>query len=159
LVLRRYRQPVQFVWVGDRRRRQTQRLIDDEWYAVQFVGPSPIRAAMLAADVSAPRGHFRWFAWKRPVPVYRHFAKAGGMPDFVAPDCGAVVPYLNVAAWPVKPFRSSRMTQTRVRAVSEKKVRRQFDVSGPRFLVLEALCADVGKNQNHEHQSPSSFPL
>ena len=69
------------------------------------------------------------------------------MPDFVAPDCGAVVPYLNVQ----RMFRavvSFLEDDARARQCGERardKVRTRFDVSVKGrdiYSVLEALCSD-----------------
>jgi glycosyltransferase involved in cell wall biosynthesis len=175
-VRRKCRFPVQFIWVGKQspaEAEELRQLVASEHLSdtVKFVGavatPLPY---MLASDL------FLLPSREDPFPLVCLeaadcglpivcFAKAGGMPDFVAPDCGAVVPYLNVQRMyrEVVSFleddRKVRLCGSRAR----EKVRGRFDVSVKGreiYNILEGLCFDRSRGRSVpqvSHATPKSL--
>jgi glycosyltransferase involved in cell wall biosynthesis len=155
--LQKYEGPIQFVWVGAQTAKEKSELgrqlaASNLNHAVQFVGAvaSPL-PYMLASDL------FLLPSREDPFPLVCLeaadcglptvcFAKAGGMPEFVATDCGAVVPFLNVdrMARAVLSFLADDALRRACGQRARTKVREQFDVSikGRKiYEVLEAICA------------------
>jgi glycosyltransferase involved in cell wall biosynthesis len=156
-VRRRCRTPVQFVWVGSQtdpaESRNLDRLVAAHRLAgvVRFVGPAatPMQY-MMASDL------FLLTSREDPFPLVCLeaadcglpvvcFAKAGGMPAFVHPDCGEVVPYLNVARMSaaVVSLLEDRAEARRAGDRAREKVRTQNDVSVKGreiYAELAALC-------------------
>jgi glycosyltransferase involved in cell wall biosynthesis len=157
-VRRRYQRPVQFVWVGSHTRpaeaRDLNRLVTARGLAgtVKFVGPvaTPL-PYMMAADLFLLPSREDPFplvcleAADCGLPVVC-FAKAGGMPDFVAPDGGTVVPYLNIPrmAGAVLSLLEDDAAARRAGDRARDKVRTEFDVSVKGreiYDMLAALCS------------------
>ena len=157
-VRRMYQHPVQFVWVGGPTRPGemqelhkcivAEQLTDTVIFAGQVTTPL---VYMVAADL------FLLPSREDPFPLVCLeaadcglpivcFADAGGMPEFVKPDCGAVVPYLDVNAMSaqVLAFLEDHAKLRQCGNHARDTVRSNFDVSvkGKEiFQAIDALCA------------------
>jgi glycosyltransferase involved in cell wall biosynthesis len=148
-----YKDDVEFVWVGGETKTgelaHLRRLVLSKGLSkhVKLVGsvanPLPY---MLAADL------FLLPSREDPFPLVCLeaadcgvpticFADAGGMPEFVGTDCGAVVPYLDVdrMASQVLSFLNNRTALRSVGKSARERVRHEFDVSVKGRLILDLL--------------------
>lgn len=159
-------QPVQFVWVGGQTSAEeldelarlvtSHGLNKDVVFAGETATPLPY---MIAADVFLLPSREDPFplvcleAADVGLPVIC-FAEAGGMPDFVGADCGAVVPYLDVQRMSdeLVSFLTDEARNRRLGGQAKERVRSHFDVSvkGQEvFEVLVSLCAATNANSFH----------
>jgi len=69
------------------------------------------------------------------------FADAGGMPEFVASDCGFVVPYLDVHAMAARVIEliDSAACRTKMGEIARQKVRQQHDICVAAPKILEVI--------------------
>jgi len=154
-----YTRPVQFVWVGGatggEELRELERLVaarglnnEDVTFVGETATPLPY---MIAADVFLLPSREDPFplvcleAADVGLPVIC-FAEAGGMPDFVGTDGGAVVPYLDVPRM-ADELSSLLNDEAKTRTLGRRareRVRRHFDVSVKGrevFEILAGLCS------------------
>lgn len=156
-VRRRFPFPVQFIWVGGQSSDEAANLrqlvvshhLSD---TVKFLGavttPLPYMAASDVFLLPSREDPFPLVCLEAAdcgLPIVC-FAKAGGMPAFVAPDSGVVVPYLNLPrmAHVVTSFLEDDAKVRRCGEHAREKVRSGFDVSVKGrdiFDLLKAVCS------------------